>query len=202
MTATFITLVVIVAKPIAAQTKPSLVITAITKHVADKRWNDGRIGFGLQQILSELMYDSGEFELKESSQELVDQRKAVVSALWSSDESRNDTEDSILTTESNVEYVLYGKVVYFGAPKSSFSFGPVKSNKKTYKIKVELVLKHQTTGEELVAEGEGSSTTTISSALFQFYENKLEWDKTNIGNATKDALAQAVSTLLREFSKK
>jgi phosphoribosylaminoimidazole-succinocarboxamide synthase len=69
-------------------------------------------------------------------------------------------------------------------------------------IKVEVVFEDIRTGKSLKAKGEGESATTAGSAIFEFREDRVEMDKTNVGNATKKALGEAVAKIIKEFKKK
>jgi hypothetical protein len=59
----------------------------------------------------------------------------------------------------------------------------------------------KSTVKKWVATGEGKSTTTASSVLFTYQDDKVNLDETNIGNALKEAITNAVDKIVKDLDK-
>jgi hypothetical protein len=99
--------------------------------------------------------------------------------------------------------MAYGRVVSFKTPSQSVSFGPMHSRTKFTEIKVEIVLRDLKSEAEFTAEGKGKAKTTSKSVVFEYREDRdeINFDKTTVGEATKEAVAEAVTKLLKEYNK-
>ena len=181
----------------------TIVIIGLSNEVKNKEWQDNRIGMGLRVVLSQLFFESGEFAMLEEKPEIRKKLNDFAHDIWALNKSGyNFKKDIENTKDLGADFIAYGKIFYFGKPKSKFSFGPMHLNRNSVVIKVEVTLEDLKTGKKIKEKGKGVSTTTASSALFQFREDNVELDKTNIGNATKDALSGAVVKVLKKFRKK
>ena len=186
--------------PGAAQ--PNLAVIGISNEEKNEDWRDARIGMGLRIILAQLFANTAEFTLVEEKGEMRTRLNNLGSAIWARNEPGYDFHSNVDTLRGfDARFIAYGKVFYFGKPRSKANLGPLHTNKNSVVIKVEIILEDTQTGKQLVGRGRGVSSTTANSAIFSYREDNVELDKTNIGNATKDALGVAVKAIMKRYEK-
>ncbi len=179
----------------------SLVVIGLTNEVKDASWRDARVGMGLRNVLAELFFDTGRFVLLEDQPEIQQRLGALAEAAWALEAKKYDFRsevDSVRTLASG--YVAYGRVFYFGRPRSKVSFGPIHAHSRTVLIRVEVTLEEVKTGERIRERGEGKAKTVAKTAIFSFREQAVELDKTNVGTATRRALREAVEKVMETFA--
>ena len=190
---------------VARQASPpaidSLVVIGLTNAVKDASWRDARVGMGLRNVLAELFFDTGRFVLLEDQPEIQQRLGALAEAAWALEAKKYDFRsevDSVRTLASG--YVAYGRVFYFGRPRSKVSFGPIHSHSRTGLIRVDGTLEEVKTCERIRERGEGKAKTVAKTAIFSFREEAVELDKTNVGTATRRALREAVEKVMETFA--
>jgi curli biogenesis system outer membrane secretion channel CsgG len=187
----------------STSSKRALAVIAMSNEIENADWRDARVGMGLRVILSQLFFDSGYFSLLEEKPEIRQKLNELAAGIWALNKNDYDFAEEInKTAELGADFVVYGKVYYFGKPKTKGSLGPIHVSRNAVVIKVEVTFQDLKTGRIIKAKGEGESATTAGSAVFEFREDRVEMDKTNIGNATKKALDEAVEKIIKEFKKK
>jgi hypothetical protein len=197
-------LVALCAQLAGGQDKKSLIVAGVTNEIKDERWHDRRIGFGLANLIAESFFDSGLFTLLEEKEEIKEQLKNIREKLWMLSEEAIDLQQAAsLAGQSGAEMMAYGRAVSFKTPSQSVSFGPVHSRTKITEIKVEVVLRDLKSEMQFTAEGKGRAKTTSKSVIFEYREDRdeINFDKTTVGEATKEAVAEAVTKLLKEYNK-
>ncbi|MBD3421997.1 MAG: hypothetical protein GF398_17940 [Chitinivibrionales bacterium] len=192
------------AKKTATPDKPTLTVIGFTNELEDSSWRDARIGLGLRTMLAEQLFASGEFALVEEKQEIRDKIKETAALLWAFDGKSKKAEKMIESSGAadNTNFITRGRVFYFGRPRDRASLGPMQLTRDAVVIKVEVTLQDRAKKKSYTVVGKGVSTKTAASALFTFHEERLELDKTNVGNATKAALEMAVAKLVKIYRKK
>jgi hypothetical protein len=178
--------------------KPTLAVIGMANQVEDENWRDARVGLGLRNVLAELFFDTGRFSLIEEKPEIRRRLDKFSEGLWqlgkSADMDRIVERIGILESD----FVAYGKVTYFGKPKTKLSFGPMHMQRNAVVIEVLVTLLNLQSGKTYQEEGKGVSRTVVGSTLFQFREDHVELDKTNVGNAVREALEEAVGKITKE----
>jgi len=186
------------------QDKKALLVVGVTNEVKDERWQDRRIGFGLTNLIAESFFDSGQFILLEEKEEIRAQLKEVREKLWMLSEEAVQLQQAAKTaTLAGAEMMAYGRVVSFKTPTTRVSMGPFHSREKVTEIKVEVILRDLKTAKSYSGEGKGKAKTTTTSVVFEYREDRDEvnFDKTTVGEATKQAVAEAVKKVLKEYGR-
>ncbi len=186
----------------SSASKPALAVIGMSNEVENEDWRDARVGMGLRAILSQLFFDSGYFLLLEEKPEIRQKLNALATGIWALQGEHDFKEALHQAGELGADFVVYGRVTYFGTPKTRVSFGPMHVRRNAVVINVEATLEDLKTGRKIKEKGQGESATTAGSAIFNYREDRVELDKTNVGNATKKALSEAVGKILKEFKKK
>ena len=193
-------LLAVALQPALAQ-KPSLAVLGVVNQIEDEAWRDARVGMGVRAVLVDLMSESERFTLLEERVEIRERLQTLSEDVWklSEDESPVDA----AATELDVlkpDYFLFGRVVYFGRPRSQASIGFFHRNVRTTLIEVEVTLADRRTQKQIKRRGKGNSRTAANSAVFAFNERGVDFDKSNVGIATREALEDAVDRILEELN--
>ena len=186
--------------PAIAQ-KPSLAVLGVVNQIEDEAWRDARVGMGVRAVLVELMSESDQFTLLEERVEIRERLQTLSEGVWklSEDESPADAAAKDLEV-LRPDYFLFGRVVYFGRPRSQASIGFFHRNVRTTQIEVEVTLADRRTQKQIKRRGKGNSRTAANSAVFAFNERGVDFDKSNVGIATREALEDAVDRILEELN--
>jgi len=197
-------LVLLLVKFAGAQNKKTLLVIGVTNEIKDERWQDRRIGFGVASLIAESFFDSGKFTLIEEKEEIRDQLKNVREKLWMLSEEALQLQEALATAgQAGAEMMAYGRVVSFKTPTQRISVGPFHSREKITEIKVEVILRDLKSDNTFTEEGKGKAKTTSKSVIFEYRENRDEvnFDKTTVGEATKQAVVEAVNKIVKEYGK-
>jgi curli biogenesis system outer membrane secretion channel CsgG len=187
-----------------AQSKKTLLVVGVTNEIKDERWQDRRIGFGLTSLIAESFFDSGAFALLEEKEEIREQLKEVREKLWMLSEEAAQLQQAAATAGlAGAEMMAYGRVVSFKTPSTRVSMGPFHSREKITEIKVEVFLRDLKNDKSFSAEGRGKAKTTSTSIVFEYRQDRDEvnFDKTTVGEATKQAVVEAVKKVVKEYGK-
>ena len=187
-----------------AQSKQNLLVVGVANQLKDERWQDRRIGFGLTSLIAEALFDSDRFVLLEEKEEIREQLRTVREKLWMlSEEAVQLAEAAKAAQQIGAEWMAYGRVVSFRTPSNRISMGPFHSREKITEIKVEVNLRDLQSGRTLSGDGKGKAKTTATSVVFEYRQDREEinFDKTTVGQATKEAVAQAVKKVLEEYGR-
>ena len=172
-----------------------LEVIGVSHELSDKKWQDNRIGLGLKALLTQTLYETGKFRLLETDQSIEGKRSEIAAGLWAGLYKHDDVPQ--IAQKSPSEFQAFARVIYFGRPRSGASFGVVHSSTQTTVIRIEVTMFRKGTSERWSAIGEGKSSTTASSVLFTFHQNRADFDQSNIGNAVKAAIEDAVEQLIK-----
>jgi hypothetical protein len=172
----------------------------MSNEVENEDWRDARVGMGLRTILAQMFFDSGYFLMLEEKSEIRQKLNELATGIWALQQSDHDFKQELHRAgELGADFAVYGRVSYFGTPKTRV---PMHVRRNAVVINVEVTLENLKTGKKIKEKGEGKSATIAGSAIFHYREDRVELDKTNVGNATQKALSEAAAKILREFKKK
>jgi len=179
---------------------PTLIVVGLANDVKHEAWRDMRVGLGLRVILSQLFFDTNRFSLREEKPEMRKHLDTLSTTLWMGGQQEKGLYELLRTRwGKGSDYAAYGRVVFFGRPRSRSSMGPLHANKRSVEIHVEVTLLNLKTGKRIKKKGKGRSATSASSVIFEFRESQLTLDKTHIGNATRSALSNAVEKVMKAY---
>ena len=197
-------LVLLLIKFADAQDKKTLIVVGVTNEIKDERWEDRRIGFGVTNLIAGSFFDSGKFTLIEEKEEIRDQLKNVREKLWMLSGEAVQLQEAVAAAgQTSAEMMAYGRVVSFKTPTQRVSVGPFHSREKITEIKVEVILRDLKSDKTFAEEGKGKAKTTSKSVIFEYREDRDEvnFDKTTVGEATKQAVVEAVNKVVKEYDK-
>jgi hypothetical protein len=164
----------------------------------DAVWQDRRIAFGLTNLLAESFYDTGKFRLVEEKD--LPQRQLIdeLVDLFASASRREPSEPELASIGRRLEADLlaYGRVGSTRISGQRTVFGPLGTYQQRLHITIEACLYEVARQKALCQEGEGIAQQEGVGVIYEFRDNRPDFEKTAAGLATKQAVTSAVQALM------
>ncbi|NLP04019.1 MAG: hypothetical protein GX089_16110 [Fibrobacter sp.] len=178
-----------------AEDEPSTIeVIGVQNELSLNSWKDDRVGLGIQAILAEALFESGKFRLMEVKPEMQQKRREIAAGMWAG--IYKDSHIKEFIAQSTARYQVMAKVIYFGRPSTSASFGVIHHESHSSVIRTEVTIIHSSSGKKWRATGDGKSSTSASSVVFTFQNDRVDFDQANIGNALRESIKDAVGKIL------
>jgi curli biogenesis system outer membrane secretion channel CsgG len=183
--------------------KPACAVIGFVNQVEDREWHDGRVGMGVRAMLSQSLSATGLFTLLEEKEEIKGLLEEVSKSAWTGGKTGFSSIDSasIKMRQAGAGFVSFGKVYYYGKPRSKASVGPAHFESDEVEIKIEVTLKNTANGKIITAVGNGKAVTTAASGIFTFHGENLDADASMVGTATRKAIDAAVKEIAKKYRK-
>jgi hypothetical protein len=164
----------------------------------DGAWRDRRVAFGLNNLLAESLYDTGKFRLVEEKD--LHQRQLIeelVDLFWyASRPGPSDPELASIGARLEAELLAYGTIGYTRSSAQRIQIGPLGKYQQKLRVTAEVCLFDVSTQATRCHEGEGTAQQEGMGVLYEFRNDRPEFEKTAAGRATKEAVAAAVQALV------
>jgi len=161
-------------------------------------WRDRRVAFGFNSLLTEAFYDTGKFRLVEEKD--LRQRQLIqdlVELFWSgSPPELADPEMENIATRLESNLLAYGTLSYTWLSGQRRQIGPFGSYQQKLRINIEVCLYEVPTRQTLCRQGEGMAEQEGMGVGYEFRNDRLEFEKSATGRATKQAVTNAVQALV------
>lgn len=174
----------------------TLAVIGIGKGLKEKTWNDLRIGFGLKGMLTEGLYDTGHFQMKEEKQEIRERLGLTEENLWDRPVSYSLEELNRIARTLNADVLAYATVVSFKAPSSGIKIGIFSRQKNQAQLDVRVCIFETASGKRYCTKGTGIAESVSDSLLVQFHDDGRLSTKSLIGNASQKAIRDAIEKLI------
>ncbi len=103
--------------------------------------------------------------------------------------------DYILTDNTNANFTVSAEIVYIGRPNEAFSIIGLFNRRKTRtQVRLNVLLKENSTGRVMTSRGIGEIDTNISATGLQIEED-LPFNKSELGGALRKAIDEATEDL-------
>jgi|TARA_R100000081_G_scaffold55104_1_gene26968 hypothetical protein len=103
--------------------------------------------------------------------------------------------DYILTDNTNAKFTVSAEIVYIGRPNEAFSIIGLFNRRKTRtQVRLNVLLKENSTGRVMTSRGIGEIDTNISATGLQIEED-LPFNKSELGGALRKAIDEATEDL-------
>jgi hypothetical protein len=164
----------------------------------DAAWRERRVAFGLNNLLAEAFHDTGKFRLVEEKH--LRQRQVIeesVELSWSG--SRPELSDADLegiATQLEANLLAYGTIGYSRSSGRRIQVGPMGSYQQRLRVSVEVCLYEVSTRKTLCQEAEGTAQQEGVGVIYEFRNDRLEFEKSAAGRATKQAVTSAVYAIM------
>ena len=104
--------------------------------------------------------------------------------------------DYILTDKSNANFTVSAEIVYIGRPNEAFSIVGIFNRRKTKtQVRLNVLLKDNTTGKVITSRGMGEIDTKISATGLQIEEDGVPFSNSELGGALRKAIDDATKQL-------
>lgn len=159
---------------------------------------DNRIGFGVSNRLTDILFDVDRFEFIEEKQEIA-QRLVQQMALCKSADVCADAGMKKLALKT-ADYIIYPEVYHFGIEKNTNITGVDTTNKQFIEIGVQIkIVNAKTAATESVGSYIGRKVLTTEGDIFNNPE--MDFSQSALGKATDAAIKGAMAKTLKRFDK-
>jgi hypothetical protein len=163
-----------------------------------KKLADHRIGFGLTQMLAELLFDTGKFRLLEEKD--IHQRQLLdnlVTTYWLETGARYSVQMlRSVAAQLGAAVLAYGEISHRKVSGKSITLGPFSRHVHTLQIRVNVCLFAAASEAVLCQVGDGQAQQEAAGVLYEYHGERLEVENNAAGQATKRAITQAVQALV------
>ena len=163
---------------------------------------DRRVGFGLNSLLAESLFDTGRFRLVEEKD--VHQRELLadlVKTYWI--EARapyTEQELQRAAQQLGVALLAYSHVAYSGFSGQRWMVGPLSRAEQKLRLQVTACLYDASTRATLCRQGQGEARQEGVGVVYEFSGDRLDFEQNAVGRATKQAVALAVGELVASLT--
>jgi len=174
-----------------------LAVVGVANKTGEGEFSNLLIAQGIAQLVAQELYDVGGYLPVEDNPEITGRINELL-ALSAQTASADADSDRALNSGKGLgcEAVATVKIVKFSKSRSKGGVGPFSTAKVEIAVEVEVSLKD---GDKPVirAQGRGTGVTKSQSFLFQVRKDKVNFDQTSAGQATLEAVKDAVAKLPR-----
>jgi hypothetical protein len=161
-------------------------------------WQDRRVAFGLTNLLAESFYETGKFRLVEEKN--LPQRQVIeeVVDLFGSASHPEALQPELAGIGRRLEADLlaYGRVNYTRLSGQRIQVGPLGRYQQRLHINIEVCLYVVSTQQTLCRSGEGMAQQEGVGVIYEFRNDRPDFEKTAAGRAIKQAVTSAVQALI------
>lgn len=185
-----------------ASNENTLLVLGSFNELKDERWKDEHIGFGLRSLITQSFFDVGTFTIIEEKPEIREKLQDMSQGMWTSSDKKHDikkeTQDAKLM---GAKYIAYGRVYYIGRPQTKVTIGVLQARVSDTVIRIEITLQNIENGKTIKKSGAGTAEIVANSIFFEVRDDSVLFDETAVGVATKKAIGQAVTDIMKDFKK-
>ena len=181
--------------------RPTYCVVGVKNNVNDRKWKDIEIGFGISNLISQLIYDTGEFIPIEEKEEIRGTIKKHRELYWHYTGNFKKDEIQQIGQELQTDFVIIGEVLKCKTSRKKAFVSVFSQYKTTVRIWVRLHMIDQKSGEILSSEGKGYSEKGATSVVFEARDGKIDFNSTMAGIATENAVKDAVENMVKKFKK-
>ncbi len=161
-----------------------------------------RVGFGLNSLLAESLFDTGQFRLIEEKD--VHQRNLLddlVKTYWIGARAPYTPEQlQRVAQQLGAPLLAYGSVVYGGFSGQHLMLGPFSRAEQTLRLQVTACLYAASTRASLCRQGRGEAHQEGVGVVYEFRGDRLDFAQNAVGRATKEAVVLAVRELVASLT--
>lgn len=174
-----------------------LAVVGVANKTGEGEFSNLLIAQGIAQLVAQELYDAGGYVPVEDNPEITGRINELLALSAQPDSGEAESDLALNSGEKlGCEAVATVKIVKFSKSRSKGGIGPFSAAKVEISVEVEVSLKD---GDKAVvsARGRGTGLTKSQSFLFQVRKDKVNFDQTSAGQATLEAVKEAVGKLPR-----
>jgi hypothetical protein len=189
--------------PISLQTGQTLAVIGINmgqlNGVNKESLQNSRIGFGLNDLLTQSLSDSNKFRIIAVEVRKSEQLEDMVNKYWIERQSAySEQELPSIAMQLRVELLAYGTISYKSFEKEAF-IGPFSRIEQRLQVTVKACLYKASMNETICHEGMGEGLQKGMAIIYKFSGDHIEFEKSAAGIATKEAVMAAVKRLIENI---
>lgn len=170
-------------------------IVSVSNETDEAEFNKLLIARGIAHLVAQELYDTGRFVPVEDNPEIT---RRIDELLALSATGRQADDIAALKKQLRCDAIAHARVKRFSKSRMRGFMGPLSGSNVNIEMDVEVTLQ-EGDRKPLNATGSAMATTKARGILFEVRNDKIHFDKTSVGQATRDAVRQAVQKM---FSKK
>ena len=163
---------------------------------------DRSVGFGLNSLLAESLFDMGKFRLVEDKN--VRQRDLLadlVKTYWIEVRAPyTEHELQLVAQELGVALLAYGRVTYSKFSGQRWEAGPLSRAEQKLRLQVTACLYAASVRVTLCRQGQGEARQEGVGVVYEFRSDRLDFEQNAVGRATKQAVVLAVRELVASLT--
>ncbi len=167
-------------------------VAGCENRIRGKRFDDMRINFGITNLISARLHESGCVRLVEEKSDVREKLDRLRGPLWN--RGGKKVVQQIRQLQDSAAIVI-GRLVYFGTPRTDMGFGPFHMSRGEVVIKIEVDCMYPD-GERITGNGKGKASRRAMSTMYQYRDDRVLFDQSDIGKATAAAVQEAVNELV------
>ncbi len=179
------------------KTRIAVLPLGLSKRAAERypQLLDRRVGFGVHQMIVDVLTETNRFRFVEINKEVFDQ---LMHQLFLGQSDLVDPSTALRAGRlKQPSAVLYGEVFDFGVSSRESLKGASASVSRVTRIGIQIRFVDPETSEYLPASGIGESITTSKQTLFS--GPNVSFDETTVGQASQQAIRRAVLQFLERL---
>lgn len=174
-----------------------LVVAEVVDETGNEKWRNHLIALGIADLLATELYETGRYVPVEANAEILEVLRGFLKERWvhsqAGDLPERPLADEQIYAKTGCDAIASVVVKKFSTRRIS-SIGLVAASKTTIEVELEVTLKEKS-GRIGSAKGKGTAETRALGVLFQIRNDKIYFDETTVGQATKKAVQDAVAKL-------
>lgn len=172
-----------------------LVVIGVKNEIGRKEWNDQLIGYGLSHMLLQGLFDTGRYAPVEDNPEVLRETRRLINTQWSETSTfYTPRQADDIAERLECDAVAYARALKFIKKRKRSFAGPFSSAATRITVEIEVCLKERNQPVR-VATGKGSAMTKSRGFLFEIRKDQVYFDKTAVGQASQEAMTNAVKGL-------
>jgi hypothetical protein len=159
---------------------------------------DRRVAFGITNLLAESFYETGKFRLVEATD--LRQRQLIVELVelfWSASRPPpSASELGSIGSRLEAELLAYAVVTVPRTSGQRIQLGPLGSYQQRLRVDVEVCLYAVATQQTLCRQGAGTAQQDGVGVIYEFRNDRPDFERNALGRATKQAVGEAVQAVV------
>ncbi|WDN88986.1 hypothetical protein BuS5_01954 [Desulfosarcina sp. BuS5] len=172
------------------EAKYRFMVVDIQDQTGHKGWENHLIAYGIKSIVSDELYNTGQYIPIDDNPEIAIRINEMIAASWKNKKAHSMHKPSFVDNPDCD--ALVAVVVQDFKLKRLRSIGIFAAAKTTVEVVVKVDVQYRD-GSIITATGSGKGITKSLGVLFQIREDKIYFNETTVGQATRKAIHNAIS---------
>ena len=172
------------------EAKSRFMVVDIQDQTGHKGWGNHLIAYGIKSIVNDELYNTGKYLPLDDNPEITIRINEMISASWENKKAHSMHKPSFAGNPDCD--ALVSVVVQKFKLKRRRSIGIFAAAKTTIEVVAKVDIQYRD-GRIITATGSGKGITKSLGLLFQIREDKIYFNETTVGQATRKAIQNAIS---------